>query len=44
MTGEALTELAIVVLLLVLGPFTIIATWRQRSLFLRRCPGPVEGP
>jgi hypothetical protein len=35
LTGEALTELAIVVLLLVLGPFSILATWRQRGLFLR---------
>jgi len=35
LTGEALTELAIVVLLLTLGPFVIVAMWRQRSLFLR---------
>ncbi|HID86553.1 MAG TPA: hypothetical protein EYP55_04135 [Anaerolineae bacterium] len=35
MTGEALTELAIVVLLLTLGPFSIVAMWRQRHLFVR---------
>jgi len=36
LTFEALTELAIVVLLLSLGPFAIVATWRQRHLFLGR--------
>ena len=36
LTGEALTELIIVVLLLTLGPFVIVAAWRQRGLFLGR--------
>jgi len=36
LTGEALTELAIVVLLLTLGPFVIVTTWRQLRLFLNR--------
>lgn len=35
LTGEALIELAIVVLLLVLGPFVTVAMWRQRRLFIR---------
>jgi len=36
LTGEALIELVIVVLLLTLGPFVIVAAWRQRGLFLGR--------
>lgn len=35
LTGEALTELAIVVLSLTLGAFSIVAMWRQRNLFFK---------
>jgi hypothetical protein len=36
LTGEAVVELLIVVLLLALGPFVIVAMWGQRHLFVTR--------